>query len=161
MSQSLAKPRSGCIIARRMMSFQFPQHVTCYWLVCLHLWIISFGADTYDLKNCRTFLYLELALYSRISKITARCIWADFISPDKYFNSSLKKGIWGTCGNEETMFRDEIASNFQKDFIRNSLNKETLYQYLAGRFIVLHSSATQILVVTYSDAILKIKDVPN
>ena len=59
------------------------------------------------------------------------------------------------------MFRDEIASNFQKDFIRNSLNKETLYQYLAGRFIVLHSSATQILVVTYSDAILKIKDVPN
>ena len=56
---------------------------------------------------------------------------------------------------------DEIPSNFQKDFIRNSLNKDTLYQYLAERFIDFHSSATQILVVTYNDAILKTQDLPD
>ena len=68
--------------------------------------------------------------------------------------------------NEGTTFgdisnHDEIPSNFQKDFIRNSLKKDTLYQYLAERFIDLHSSATQILVVTYKNAILKTQDVPN
>ena len=56
---------------------------------------------------------------------------------------------------------DEIPSSFQTDFIRNSLNKDTLYQYLGEKFIDLHSSATQILVVTYKDAILKTQDLPD
>ena len=54
-----------------------------------------------------------------------------------------------------------MPSNSQKDFIRNSLNKETLYQYLAKRSINLHSSTTQILIVTNKDAILKTQDVPD
>ena len=41
------------------------------------------------------------------------------------------------------------------------MNKDTLYQCLAERFVDLHSSATQILVVTYKDAILKTQDVPD
>ena len=78
----------------------------------------------------------------------------------------MKEGTRGACGNEGTTFgdisgHDEILSNLQKDFIRNSLNKDTLYQYLAERFIDLHSSATQILVVTYKDATLKTQDVPD
>ena len=79
---------------------------------------------------------------------------------------SLKEGTRGACGNEGKMFgdisdHDEIPSNFQKDFIRNSLNKDTLYQYLAERFIDFLSSATQLLVVTYKDAILKTQNVPD
>ena len=78
----------------------------------------------------------------------------------------MKEGTRGARGNEGTRFgdisdHDEIPSNFQKDFIRNSLNKDTLYQYLAERFIDLYSSATQILAVTYKDAILKTHDVPD
>ena len=78
----------------------------------------------------------------------------------------MKEGTRGARGNEGTRFgdisdHDEIPSNFQKDFIRNSLNKDTLYQYLAERFIDLHSSVTKILVVTYKDAILKTQDIPD
>ena len=68
--------------------------------------------------------------------------------------------------NEGTTFgyisnHDDIPSNFQIDFIRNSLNKDTLYQCLAERFTDLHSPATQILVVTYKNAILKTQDAPD
>ena len=55
---------------------------------------------------------------------------------------------------------DEILSNFQKDFITNSLNKNTLYQYLAEIFNDLHSSTAQTLLVTHKDAILKTQDAP-
>ena len=41
------------------------------------------------------------------------------------------------------------------------MNKDTLYHYLAERFIDFHYSTTQILVVTYIDAILKTQDVPD
>ena len=54
---------------------------------------------------------------------------------------------------------DEMPSNFQNYFIRNSSSKDTLYQYLAERFIDLHSSATQVLVVIYKEAIMKTQDV--
>ena len=54
---------------------------------------------------------------------------------------------------------DEMPSNFQNDFIRNSSSKDTLYQYLAERFIDLHSFATQVLVVIYKEAIMKTQDV--
>ena len=47
------------------------------------------------------------------------------------------------------------------EFIRNGWNKDTLYHCLAARFIYLLSSTTQILVVTYKDAILKTQDVPD
>ena len=77
----------------------------------------------------------------------------------------MKEGTRGIRGNEGTFGDindyDEIPSNFQKDFIRNSLKKDAYYQYLAERFIDLHSSTTQILVVSYKDAILKTKDVPD
>ena len=68
--------------------------------------------------------------------------------------------------NEGTTFRyisnrDGIPSNFQIDFIRNSLNKDTLYQCLAERFTDLHSPATQILAVTYKNANLKTQDAPD
>ena len=121
--------------------------------------------QTHDLANCTTFLDLALGLYSRISKIAAGCNRVDIIT-DRYFNNSLKEGTRGARGNEGTTFgdtsdHDEIASNFQNDFIRNSFNEDTLYQYLAERFIDLHSSATQIRVVTYKDTILKIQDVPD
>ena len=91
-------------------------------------------AQTHDLTNCRTFLDLLLALNSRISKIAAGCIWDDVIT-DRCFNNSLKEGTVGARGNERTTFgdisdHDGIPSNFQKDFIRNSLNKNKLCQYL-------------------------------
>ena len=35
---------------------------------------------THDLTNCGTFLDLALALYSRISKIAARCIQIDVVT---------------------------------------------------------------------------------
>ena len=78
----------------------------------------------------------------------------------------MKEGTRGARGNEGTAFgdindHDEIPSNFQKDFIRNSLNKDTLYQYLVERLIDLHCSTIQILVVTHKDAILKTEDVPD
>ena len=76
----------------------------------------------------------------------------------------MKDGTWGARGNEGTMFgdisdHDEMPSNFQNDFIRNSWSKDTLFQYLAERFIDLHSSATQVLVVIYQEAIMKTQDV--
>ena len=61
--------------------------------------------QTHDLTNCGTFLDLALALYSRISKIAAGCIRVDVIT-DRYFNSSLKEGTRGACGNEGKMFGD-------------------------------------------------------
>ena len=61
--------------------------------------------QTHDLTNCRTFLDLAIALYSRISKIAAGCIRFDVIT-DRYFNSSLKEGTRGACGNEGKMFGD-------------------------------------------------------
>ena len=61
--------------------------------------------QTHDLTNCRTFLDLAIALYSRISKIAAGCIRVDVIT-DRYFNSSLKEGTRGACGNEGKMFGD-------------------------------------------------------
>ena len=68
-------------------------------------------------------------------------------------------------GNEGATFGDindhDETSNFQKDFIRNSLNKDSLYQYLAERFIDFYSSTTKKLVVTYKDAILKTQYVPD
>ena len=119
----------------------------------------------HDLVNCTTFLDLALGLYSGISKIAAGCNRVDVIT-DRYFNNNLKEGTRGARGNEGTTFgdisdHDEKPSNFQNDFIRNIFNKDTLYQYLAERFIDLHSSATQIRVVTYKDTILKIQDVPD
>ena len=119
--------------------------------------------QTHDLTNSRTLLDLALALYSRISKIAAGCIRVDVIT-DRYLNNSLKEGTLGARGNEKTTFgdisnHDGIPSNFKKDFIRNSLNKDELYQYLAERFIDPHSSAIQILVATYKDAKLKTQDV--
>ena len=115
--------------------------------------------QTHDLTNCRTFLDLALALYSRVSKIAAGCIRNDVIT-DRYFNNSLKERTREDCGNKGTTFgdindHDEIPSDFQKDFIRNSLIKDTLYQYLAERFTDRHSFTTQILVITYKNAILK------
>ena len=115
-------------------------------------------------QTVELFLHLTLALNSRISKIVGGCIRVDVIT-DRYFNNSLKEGTRGARGNEGTTFKDisdhgKIPANFQKVLIRNSLNKDTLYQYIAERFIDLHSSATQILVVTYKDAILKTQDVP-
>ena len=88
--------------------------------------------QTHDLTNCRTFLDLTLTVYSRISKIAAGCIRGDVIT-DRYFNNSLKEGTRGARGNEGTMFgdfndHDEIPSNFQKDFIRNSLKTGKLVQ---------------------------------
>ena len=76
----------------------------------------------------------------------------------------MKDWTWEARGNEGTMFggindHDEMPSNFQNDFIRNSSSKDTLYQYLAERFIDLHSSATQVLVVIYKEAIMKTQDV--
>ena len=53
---------------------------------------------------------------------------------------------------------DETPSNFQKDFIKSSLNKDTLYQCLAERFSDLHYSTTLTLVVTCKDEILKTQD---
>ena len=81
----------------------------------------------------------------------------------------MKEGTQGARGNKGTTFgsindHDETPSNFQKDFLRNSLNKDTLHQYLAERFIYLHSCTTstpQILVVTYKNTILKTQDVPD
>ena len=121
--------------------------------------------QTHDLTNCRTFLDLQLAHYSRIPKIAAGCIRVDIFT-DRYFNNSLKKIARGARGYEGTTLEDvsdhdEIPSDFQKDFIRNSLNKDTLYQYLAETLIDLQFSATQILAVTYKDTILKIQDVPD
>ena len=126
---------------------------------------LSLLVQTHNLTNCRIFHGLALALYSRISKIAAGCIRVDVII-NRYFKNSLKEGTRGDRGNEGTTFgdindHDEIPSNFQKDFVRNSLNKDTLYKYLAERFIDLHSSATQILVVTYKYAILKTQDIPD
>ena len=77
----------------------------------------------------------------------------------------MKEGTRVARSNEGTTFgdinnHDEIPSNLQKDFIRNNLNKDTLYQFLAERLIDLHFHTTQILVVTYKDAILKTQDVP-
>ena len=121
--------------------------------------------QTHDLTNCRTFFDLALALYSRISKIAAGCTRIDVIA-DRYFKNGLKEETQGACGNGGTTFGDindydEIPSNFQKDFIRNSFSKNTLYQYLAKRFIDLHSSTTQIVVVTYKDAVLKTQDISD
>ena len=86
-------------------------------------------------QTVELFLHLTLALNSRIAKIAGGCIRVDVIT-DRYFNNSLKEGTQGARGNEETTFgdisdHDEIPSNFQKDFIGNSFNKDTLYQYLA------------------------------
>ena len=119
--------------------------------------------QAHDLTSCRTFLDLALALYSRISRIVAGCVRVDVIT-DRYFNNSLKEGTQGTCGNEGTTFEDinnhdEIPSDFQKDFIRNGLNKDTLYQYLAERIININSFTSQILVVTDKDVILKTHNV--
>ena len=56
----------------------------------------------------------------------------------------MKKGTRGASRSDGTTFgdisdHDEIPSNFQKDFMRNSLKKDTLCQY--ERFIDLHSPA--------------------
>ena len=77
---------------------------------------------------------------------------------------SLKEGTRRTPGNEGTTFEDinnhdEIPSDFQKDFIRNGLNKDTLYQYLAERIIDINSFTSQTLVVTDKDVILKTHNV--
>ena len=95
---------------------------------------------------------MALALYSRLSKIAVGCIRVE-ATIDRYFNNNLKEGTQGVRGNEGTTFgdisdHDELYSNFLKDFIKNSLNKDILYQCLAERFIDLHSYATEILVVT-------------
>ena len=76
----------------------------------------------------------------------------------------MKKGTRGASGSDGTAFgdindHDEIPSNFQKDFIRNSLNKDTLYQY--ERSIDLRSSTTQILEATYKDSILQTQGDPD
>ena len=78
----------------------------------------------------------------------------------------MKKGNWEAFGNKVITFggindHDEIPSNFQKDFIRNSLSKYTLYQYLIERFTDLHSSTIQVPVVIYKDAILKTQNAPD
>ena len=41
-------------------------------------------------------------------------------------------------------------TKFQGDFLKNSENKDELYQYLASKFIDLHSSDDEVLVVTYN-----------
>lgn len=74
------------------------------------------SVKTHDLTNCGTFLDLTLALYSRISKIAARCIRIDVVT-DRYFNHSLKEGTPGARGNDGKTFGDinnhvEIPTNF-------------------------------------------------
>ena len=158
------KPQPSCIKKSDVLSV-FP---TCDMLLARPFAVnieLSLLVQKHDLTNCIKFIDLVLALYSRILKIAAGCIWVDVIT-DRYFSNNLKKGTRGARDNEGTTFggisdHDEIPSNLQKDFIRNSLNKDTLYQHLAEIFIHLHSSATQILVVTYKDANLKTQDVPN
>ena len=56
--------------------------------------------QTHDLTNCRTFLDLALAIYSRFSKIAARCFRNDAIT-DRYFNNSLKERTRGACAMRE------------------------------------------------------------
>ena len=126
--------------------------------------LIHLGLPPYRLQLL-SFLDLALALYSRISKIAAEYIRVGAIT-DRYFNNNLIEGTGGARDNEGKKFGEisdhyEILSNFQKDSIRNSSNKDTLYQYLTERFIGLYSSASQILVITYKDAILKTQDVPD
>ena len=75
----------------------------------------------------------------------------------------MKKRSREYRGNGGTMFGDiinydETPSNFQKDFIKSSLNKDTLHQCLAERFIDFHYSTTLTLVVTCKDEILKTQD---
>ena len=166
MSQLLAKISSE--LYDRKKSDVLPVFKTCDTLltgptVAVVIELCSL-VQTHDLTNSKTFLDLALALYSRISKIAARCIRVDVIT-NRYVNGSLNEGTWGARGNEEATFGNindhDETSNFQKDFIRNSLNKDALYQYLAERFIDLYSSTTQILVVTYKDAILKTEYTPD
>ena len=148
-SQSLAKT-SSIVLYHSKKSDVLSVFTTCDMLLtgpsAAIIIELSPSVQTHDLTNCRIFLDLALALYSRISKIAAGCIRVDVIT-DRYFNNSLKEGTRGARDNEGTTFggisnHDKIPSNFQKDFIRNSLNKDTLYQYLAKRFNDLHFSGT-------------------
>ena len=75
----------------------------------------------------------------------------------------MKIGSREYRGSGGTMFgdiinHDETPSNFQKDFIKSSLNKDTLYQCLVERFSDLHYSTTLTLAVTCKDEILKTQD---
>ena len=89
-----------------------------------------------DPTNCRAVSSFDISfILKNIKNSRGGGIRVDVIT-NRYFNNSLKEGTQGARGNEETTFgdisdHDEIPSNFQKDFIGNSFNKDTLYQYLA------------------------------
>ena len=54
---------------------------------------LSLLVQTHDLTNYGTFLDLTLALYSRISKIAARCVRVDVIA-DRYFSKRNSRSSW-------------------------------------------------------------------
>ena len=99
------------------------------------------SVKTHDLTNCGTFLDLALALYSRISKIAARCIRIDVVT-DRYFNNSLKEGTPGTRGSEGTTFgdiknHDEIPSNFKKDLHNTHIKDSLIFILLLHKYMYL------------------------
>ena len=108
-----------------------------------------------DVIRCENFLELSSILYQRISDLAQGYGRVDIIT-DRYFNGSLKEGLRESRGVGSFFeFTDttKIPSNFQKDFLKVSYNKDHLYQYLGRKFIEIHSS-DQILVVTYNDSVL-------
>ena len=94
-----------------------------------------------DPTNCRAVSSFDISfILKNIKNSRGGGIRVDVIT-NRYFNNSLKEGTQGARGNEETTFgdisdHDEIPSNFQKDFIGNSFNKDTLYQYLAESSLI-------------------------
>ena len=65
------------------------------------------------LTDCRTFLDLALALYSRISNIAAGRIQVDVIT-DRYVNSSLKEGTQGEIRVEISTIMKRYTNIFRK-----------------------------------------------
>ena len=111
---------------------------------------------SHNTSNCHTFRDIAFTLHSRISKLASGFKRIDIVA-DRYFENSLKENMRESRGSGSLfIFSDDtkIPTNFQDDFLKNSANESELYQYLARKFVELHSSEDQVLVATYRSSIL-------
>ena len=107
--------------------------------------------------SCTTFDHFASLIYNYIVNVLCQNYERCDIVADQYLTSSLKEGTRSKRGSSGTKFNftgsTKFPSNFE-NFLNNSENKSSPYQFLAQTFTLLHTGKTQILVVTYNETVL-------
>ena len=106
--------------------------------------------------NCTTFDQFAEVVYRHIKFLSQDYQRCDVVV-DRYFSGSLKEGTRQKRGDTGSTMDFTGQTNFPanfSEFLCNNANKDNLGQFLAQKFIALHSDKTRKFVVTFNDGIL-------